>query len=46
MDLALLRQTGEHRWEIPMQGAMRVPAVIYGSEALLRQAAQQQQRRA
>jgi len=36
MDLALLRQTGEHRWEIPMQGAMRVPAVIYGSEALLR----------
>src|SRR5574341_160504 len=36
MDLSLLRRSGEHRWEIPMQGAMRVPAVIFASEALMR----------
>ena len=36
MDLALVRRAGEQRWEIPMQGAMRVPAVIFASEALMR----------
>lgn len=36
MDLAQLRRRSEHEWEIPAQGAMRVPAVIFGSEALLR----------
>ena len=36
MDLSLLRRVDEHRWEIPMHGAMRVPAVIYASEALMR----------
>jgi len=36
MDLALLRRRSECEWEIPAQGAMCVPAVIYGSEALLR----------
>ncbi len=36
MDLTLLRRRSEHEWEIPAQGAMRVPAVIYASEALLR----------
>jgi tRNA-splicing ligase RtcB len=36
MDLHLLRRRSEYEWEIPRQGAMRVPAVIFGSEALLR----------
>jgi tRNA-splicing ligase RtcB len=35
MDISLLKQISEHKWEIPMHGAMRVPAVIYASEALL-----------
>lgn len=37
MDLALLTRRREHEWEIPAQGAMRVPAVIFASEALVRQ---------
>jgi tRNA-splicing ligase RtcB len=37
MDLNLLRRVGDQQWEIPMQGAMRVPAVIYASEALMRE---------
>ena len=36
MDLTLLRRRSEHEWEIPAQGTMRVPAVIYASEALVR----------
>jgi len=36
MDLSLLERRSEYAWEIARQGAMRVPAVIYGSEALLR----------
>lgn len=37
MDLNLLKRRSEHEWEIPRQGAMRVPAVIYASEALMRE---------
>ena len=36
MDLKLLEKHGDFEWAIPRQGAMRVPAVIYGSEALVR----------
>jgi tRNA-splicing ligase RtcB (3'-phosphate/5'-hydroxy nucleic acid ligase) len=36
MDLTLLTRRSDHEWEIPAQGAMRVPAVIYASEALMR----------
>ena len=36
MDLALFTRHSEYEWEIPVQGAMRVPAVIYASEALVR----------
>jgi tRNA-splicing ligase RtcB (3'-phosphate/5'-hydroxy nucleic acid ligase) len=36
MDLGLLRRRSEHEWEIPPQGAMRVPGVIYATEALVR----------
>ncbi len=36
MDLALFTRRSEYEWEIPAQGAMRVPAVIYASEALMR----------
>ena len=36
MDLALFTRRSEYEWEIPAQGAMRVPAVIFASEALLR----------
>jgi len=36
MDLGLLRRIDEHQWEAPMRGAMRVPALIYASEALVR----------
>jgi tRNA-splicing ligase RtcB len=36
MDLSDLRQRGDGVWEIAPQGAMRVPALLYGSEALLR----------
>jgi len=36
MDLALLEQRSATAWEIPPRGAMRVPAVIYASEALVR----------
>ena len=37
MDLTLFTRRSEFEWEIPMQGAMRVPAVIYASEALMRE---------
>jgi len=36
MDLDLLERRSEYEWEIPQRGAMRVPAVIYADEALLR----------
>jgi tRNA-splicing ligase RtcB len=36
MDTSLLRRRSDHEWEIPVQGTMRVPAVIYASEALIR----------
>ena len=36
MDINLLKRRSEFEWEIPQQGAMRVPAVIYASEALVR----------
>jgi tRNA-splicing ligase RtcB (3'-phosphate/5'-hydroxy nucleic acid ligase) len=36
VDLNLLKQRSEHEWEIAPHGAMRVPAVIYASEALVR----------
>ena len=36
MDLALLRRRREYEWEIPQRGEMRVPAIVFGSEALLR----------
>lgn len=36
MDLALFNHRSEYEWEIAPQGAMRVPAVIYASEALIR----------
>jgi tRNA-splicing ligase RtcB len=36
MDLSQLIQEGETRWVIPPRGAMRVPAVIYATAALMR----------
>ena len=35
MDLNRLKQLSEYAWEIERQGAMRVPAVIYGDGPLL-----------
>ncbi|TAH37228.1 MAG: RtcB family protein [Planctomycetota bacterium] len=35
MDLAQLRQRSAAEWEIPVQGGMRVPVVLYGSRQLL-----------
>jgi tRNA-splicing ligase RtcB len=31
-----LRRIDEYRWEVPRQGAMRVPGIIYSSEKLMR----------
>lgn len=36
MDLSALERLSPQQWRIPMSGAMRVPAVIFGSEPLLR----------
>ncbi|HJW10350.1 MAG TPA: RtcB family protein, partial [Albitalea sp.] len=36
MDLHRLTPRGPCEWELPMSGAMRVPVLIYASEALLR----------
>jgi tRNA-splicing ligase RtcB len=36
MDINLLKRRSEYEWEIPQSGAMRVPAMIYASEALIR----------
>jgi tRNA-splicing ligase RtcB len=37
MDLSRLEKVSDWEWRIPAQGAMRVPAVIFASEALLRE---------
>jgi tRNA-splicing ligase RtcB len=37
MDLARLKRRSAHAWEVAPHGAMRVPAVIYASEALMRE---------
>jgi tRNA-splicing ligase RtcB len=37
MDINLLNRHSEYEWEIPRQGAMRVPAVVYASETLIRE---------
>jgi len=37
MDLNLLKRRSEYEWEIPQHAAMRVPAVIYASEPLIRE---------
>ena len=36
MEPGLFKRRSDFEWEIPQQGAMRVPAVIYASEALMR----------
>src|SRR5574341_1514565 len=36
MDVTLLKRRSEYEWEIAPHGAMRVPAVIYASEPLMR----------
>jgi len=36
MELKLLERRSAYEWEIPQQGAMRVPAVIYADETLVR----------
>jgi tRNA-splicing ligase RtcB (3'-phosphate/5'-hydroxy nucleic acid ligase) len=36
MDLGLFSRHSDYEWEIAPHGAMRVPAVIYASEALVR----------
>ena len=36
MDINLLKRRSEYEWEIAPHGAMRVPAVIYASESLMR----------
>src|SRR5512147_2666641 len=36
MELNLFEKAGDFEWVIPRQGPMRVPAVIYASEALIR----------
>ena len=36
MELNLFEKRSDYEWEIPRQGAMRVPAVIYASESLVR----------
>ncbi len=37
MDLNLFTRRSEYEWEIPPHGAMRVPAIIYASEGLIRE---------
>jgi tRNA-splicing ligase RtcB len=37
MDITLFSRRSDYEWEIPRQGAMKVPALIYASEALLRE---------
>ncbi len=35
MDIGMLTRRSEYEWEIPRRGAMRVPAVVFASEALI-----------
>jgi len=37
MDLALFTRRSDYQWEIPPHGDMRVPAIIFASEALVRE---------
>ena len=37
MDLNLLKQRGHHEWHIAPRGKMRVPGVIFATEALIRE---------
>ncbi len=37
MDDALLEQQTQYQWRLPASGAMRVPAILYASSALIRQ---------
>lgn len=37
MELTNLKAHGPHQWEIPVQSPMRVPGIVYASEALIRQ---------
>jgi tRNA-splicing ligase RtcB len=37
VDIGLFIQRSEHEWEIARHGAMRVPAVIYASQSLIRE---------
>ena len=37
MDLALLERQSEHEWLIPRHGRMRVPGLLFASEALVRE---------
>jgi tRNA-splicing ligase RtcB len=36
VELGLFTRRSDYEWEIPRQGAMRVPAIVYASEALIR----------
>ena len=45
MDLNLVERLSDYAWTIPRQGPMRVPAVLYASEALVRQRATETQTR-
>ena len=36
MDITTLVRLGPCAWEVAREGSMHVPAVVYGSEALLR----------
>ena len=36
MDLETLERVSDFEWRIPATGAMRVPSVLYASEALVR----------
>ncbi len=36
MDITLLQQNSEYQWLIPPTGSMRVPAILYASEQLIR----------
>lgn len=36
MDIAVFEKISDHAWRLPRSGAMRAPALIYASEALLR----------